>query len=659
MDKMVYWLQGEPEQNFGDYLSEYLLEHLFLHTARRTTDVRIIGSWLDDSAISENAPDFKSSNLDRLGRRECLVAWGAGIRSRGGLSPAKRSLVDILAVRGPLSAADLGLGETVPQGDPALFLPALYSPKTRSELTGPNLTGGAVCVPHFNDPRSEKTLLKDSGADAVLASRIKPGLDQVEAFIDQLASADFVLTASLHGAIVAAAYGRPFAFWDSGSVDLPVKWQDFAALIGIPCLFARDLEEGRTLYQTRIAPALRIPPLLPLLASAPYPLRPDSLLKILRQEQAQGRLPETPDGINEAIALFTAKAGHFADIAAESRELIRRRKGYLGHTIADLERQIVKLQAESSERMRVIDALRSSTSWKVTAPLRRAIAWLGRRSAAAPAALPAAPSAYAGWIGAKEADIEAHMAAAIRGSLCWTEPTSHMLVRDILPSDFYRTIMEAYSATESALREQQHDGDPTVFFGSYRDRLELKVPNELSSLPQDLADFWLMVRRIFSSDAVFLAIHEKFRSNFEAMFEEHDNPAELQDRLNTTFILMQHRNNYYLGPHTDRKEKIITGVFYCPESDELGHLGTTVYDPKVPGFTSDGTVHHNPDDFTKVRTIPYTQNAMLLFFRSDTFFHGVERLTEADLKGSKRSTILFNYWDPIQLHNADREALFG
>ncbi len=30
MDNVVYWLKGEDRQNFGDYLTEYFMKHLFL-----------------------------------------------------------------------------------------------------------------------------------------------------------------------------------------------------------------------------------------------------------------------------------------------------------------------------------------------------------------------------------------------------------------------------------------------------------------------------------------------------------------------------------------------------------------------------------------------------------------------------------------------------
>jgi len=152
--EITYWLKGSSELNFGDYLSEYLSNHLFLQTPRRPVEIRVIGSVLHDGFVpTEIAPQPPASPSAEGptpigGPRERLIAWGCGIREPGGLSPDHRALVEILSVRGPVSAADLALGPEVPQGDPAFLLPALYTPR-HSEAWSDK----AVCIPHFHDRR--------------------------------------------------------------------------------------------------------------------------------------------------------------------------------------------------------------------------------------------------------------------------------------------------------------------------------------------------------------------------------------------------------------------------------------------------------------------------------------------------------------------------
>jgi hypothetical protein len=99
--------------------------------------------------------------------------------------------------------------------------------------------------------------------------------------LDKIASASFVLTGALHAAIIACAYGRPFAFWDNGHVDIPFKWWDFASSVNILCVFVRNVNEGRRSYRDAITPRMRIPSLSPILEACPFFIRPSALLRAL------------------------------------------------------------------------------------------------------------------------------------------------------------------------------------------------------------------------------------------------------------------------------------------------------------------------------------------------------------------------------------------
>src|SRR5258708_8886752 len=119
-DRLAYWLKGEKLQNFGDYLGEFLAETLFV-VFDEASQLRLSGRVIDDGLIP---PDLaQQDQFDRSQRR--VSFWGCGIRTRGGFLLTHKAYVDIFAVRGPISASDLRLGQTVPTGDPALLLPAL------------------------------------------------------------------------------------------------------------------------------------------------------------------------------------------------------------------------------------------------------------------------------------------------------------------------------------------------------------------------------------------------------------------------------------------------------------------------------------------------------------------------------------------------------
>ena len=313
LDQVVYWRHSDEVQNFGDYLTDYLLDRLFLHTARRPGEVRLIGSMLADFVVSESLA-VPTLLQGQEGPR--LITWGGGVRETGGLSKEARARMQILSVRGPVSASELGLGAGIPQGDPGLLLPALYTPGQ-----DPRFLGRRVCVPHFHDSRTDAEIMAVTGCEAVLRPGIRKGRAAVEEFLDALTSCAFVLCGSLHGAIAAAAYGTSFAFWDSGRIDLPLKWRDFAESVSMPTRFIASVEEAVAHHRDEIAPRLVLPSPWPMLAVAPYPLRPAALLRIVAHESA--RTGGDQDAVvSSAMRAFARQDAHMSAIADESRALV-------------------------------------------------------------------------------------------------------------------------------------------------------------------------------------------------------------------------------------------------------------------------------------------------------------------------------------------------
>ncbi|MBN8937709.1 MAG: polysaccharide pyruvyl transferase family protein, partial [Rhizobiales bacterium] len=215
MDNVNYWLKGEATQNFGDYLAEFYLDQLFYKQPATSIEVFLSGSVISDDYVSDS---------DKV-----IWFWGCGSRALDSLSANRTKNAHILAARGPHSIEALDLPRSTPQGDSGFLLSAIYRPRLISELVGLN-----ICIPHFFDDRTNDHILEASGCDFVVRTNIPSSLAAVRDTIDAITSADFVLSASLHGAITAAAYDKPFAFWDAGKIDVPFKWNDLAALLNIP-----------------------------------------------------------------------------------------------------------------------------------------------------------------------------------------------------------------------------------------------------------------------------------------------------------------------------------------------------------------------------------------------------------------------------------------
>lgn len=160
------------------------------------------------------------------------IVWGSGLINdrRGFRLPSKKC--KILAVRGPLTREWLleqGIDCPPIFGDPALLLPRFYSPqKLPRKRVG--------LIPHHADIENKNPhLVRLKNSSNVRLIKVQ-GYEDWRGFIDEICASDFVISASLHGLIVAEAYGVP-ALWVEFSEHIEgwdFKFRDFYLSIGKP-----------------------------------------------------------------------------------------------------------------------------------------------------------------------------------------------------------------------------------------------------------------------------------------------------------------------------------------------------------------------------------------------------------------------------------------
>jgi len=119
--------------------------------------------------------------------------WGTGCISE--TAPFDVTGADILAVRGPLTAAKLKVD--VPFGDPALLMPRFYIPSQFGEKHEVGI------VPHYVDIKSVKPV------DGVPIIDVRMNWMKT---IDYITNCETIVSSCLHGIIIAEAYGIP-AVW--------------------------------------------------------------------------------------------------------------------------------------------------------------------------------------------------------------------------------------------------------------------------------------------------------------------------------------------------------------------------------------------------------------------------------------------------------------
>jgi hypothetical protein len=231
--RLFWWneikLQGKTKENYGDLLGKYLVEKI--------SGKKVI--WSKPSKFS--IKDLFSPIYVTIGsiltnvNHKCIV-WGSGIVSKA--YPVKKA--KFLAVRGPQTRKHLiDQGFVVPEiyGDPALLLPKHYNPKVEKQYN-------IGIVPHYRDFNRVKDFYKNDSNILLIDLMTNDVEDTTNAFL----KCERIVSSSLHGVIIAHAYGIP-AVWQKFSDDVfgdDIKYQDYFESVEIPSYNADVVQKKMT-----------------------------------------------------------------------------------------------------------------------------------------------------------------------------------------------------------------------------------------------------------------------------------------------------------------------------------------------------------------------------------------------------------------------------
>jgi hypothetical protein len=210
-------------------------------------------------------------------------------------------------------------------------------------------------------------------------------------------------------------------------------------------------------------------------------------------------------------------------------------------------------------------------------------------------------------------------------------PYPHILVQDVFEPALYRRMIESLlpPALMRPIKEERAVGK------TYSDDRYVCTLSQdrIGALPPPYGEFWDGLTRWLLDTPFALALFNKFGPHIHRRFGDRK-PGFYNEAL-----LVDDRARYALGPHTDTPSKVITLLFYLPADNSHEHLGTSIYAPRDAAFRCPGGPHHPFDLFHRVVTMPYRQNTLFAFFKSDNSFHGVEPVRD---QGYRRHLLLYD-----------------
>lgn len=203
-----------------------------------------------------------------------------------------------------------------------------------------------------------------------------------------------------------------------------------------------------------------------------------------------------------------------------------------------------------------------------------------------------------------------------------TFPYPHIYVPEVFPADFYAELQA--NIPDPAAMIPISEARPVT---GYKERFVLDLAQHGDTLPPTQTAFWTKANAALTRGPFRDALVEKFRPTLAKRFA-----GQGEVHLTQETLLVEDITHYALGPHTDTPAKVVTVLFYLPKDESQSHLGTSIYVPKDGVFRCPGGPHYPYEPFHRAATMPFMPNSMFAFVKTDNSFHGVEPVTDPDVR---------------------------
>jgi len=170
-------------------------------------------------------------------------------------------------------------------------------------------------------------------------------------------------------------------------------------------------------------------------------------------------------------------------------------------------------------------------------------------------------------------DAELHAAYRIGNTQILNFPFPHFYIENVFPDDFYFLIQENLPEINQMISLADHD--PANWgLASYKDRYVLDFSREdlMRKVERDKRKFLDNFGKIFTQGNFGNLLQVKFKRFLDMRFQYLDNVSFRHD-----LKLVNDKQNYALGPHTDKPSKVISVLFYLPKDSTHLESGTSIY----------------------------------------------------------------------------------
>ena len=228
-----------PTRNWGDALNPLLISWLSGKRVVHLPDTRL--------SLSPTVVYYVVGSILQDLAHDSAVVWGSGLIDES-LTVPKHPL-EVRAVRGPLTRDALqrqGISVPAVYGDPALLMPLIYAPPSRS--TRKYRLG---IIPHMHDYGTPDVARLGASPGVTIIDILSP----TYTLLDKLFECEAIASSSLHGLIAADAYGIPNVWIECGDrlMGRGFKFRDYFSSTGRPLMTPLSLSSHTSVTDILVA----------------------------------------------------------------------------------------------------------------------------------------------------------------------------------------------------------------------------------------------------------------------------------------------------------------------------------------------------------------------------------------------------------------------
>ncbi|MCY4149990.1 MAG: hypothetical protein OXF73_11725 [Gammaproteobacteria bacterium] len=195
-----------------------------------------------------------------------------------------------------------------------------------------------------------------------------------------------------------------------------------------------------------------------------------------------------------------------------------------------------------------------------------------------------------------------HILTAIEASILHTRPFIHLRLSEVFRQDDYQEILRLLPSPNEYIELRHKDARMP---DSTYSRLEFLLTNEkIKQLDSERSQFWQNVRSALEHPDIANAFMEKLA--------ELDFHVPLTSRASLRLSLVRDLPGYFIRPHQDIPNKLLTTQVYLPQNDRWPKLGTKFYTRDQNGM------------FKTDISVPFLPNSGYAFPVTKNSWHGVD-----------------------------------